>query len=38
VSGTAIELYLGLWKRMGPERLDFEGVDGRILFDGPTTP
>lgn len=37
VSGTAIELYLGLWKRIGPERLDFEGVDGRILFDGPTT-
>lgn len=38
VSGTAVELYLALWKRMGPERLDFEGVDGRILFDGPTTP
>lgn len=38
VSGTATELYLGLWKRLGPERLDFEGVDGRILFDGPTTP
>ncbi|MEV7397459.1 maleylpyruvate isomerase family mycothiol-dependent enzyme [Aeromicrobium sp. NPDC092404] len=38
VSGTAVELYLGLWKRLGPERLDFEGVDGRILFDGPTTP
>jgi uncharacterized protein (TIGR03083 family) len=38
VSGTAAELYLGLWKRTGPERLDFEGVDGRILFDGPTTP
>jgi uncharacterized protein (TIGR03083 family) len=38
VSGTASDLYLGLWKRVGPERLDFEGVDGRILFDGPTTP
>ncbi len=38
VSGTAVDLYLGLWKRLGPERLDFEGVDGRILFDGPTTP
>lgn len=38
VSGTAVELYLALWKRVGPERLDFEGVDGRILFDGPTTP
>ena len=38
VSGTAAELYLGLWKRIGPERLGFEGVDGRILFDGPTTP
>ena len=38
VSGTAADLYLGLWKRLGPERLDFEGVDGRILFDGPTTP
>lgn len=37
VSGTATELYLGLWKRLGPERLEFEGVDGRILFDGPTT-
>jgi uncharacterized protein (TIGR03083 family) len=38
VSGTAADLYLGLWKRLGPERLDFQGVDGRILFDGPTTP
>lgn len=38
VSGTAADLYLGLWKRTGPERLEFEGVDGRILFDGPTTP
>lgn len=38
VSGTAGELYLGLWKRIGPERLAFDGVDGRILFDGPTTP
>jgi uncharacterized protein (TIGR03083 family) len=38
VSGTATDLYLGLWKRLGPERLDFQGVDGRILFDGPTTP
>ncbi len=25
VSGTAVELYLGLWKRLGPERLDFSG-------------
>ncbi len=38
VIGTAAELYLALWKRMGPERLEFQGVDGRILFDGPTTP
>lgn len=38
VSGAAVDLYLGLWKRVGPERLDFEGVDGRIMFDGPTTP
>lgn len=38
VSGTAADLYLGLWKRTGPERLEFDGVDGRILFDGPTTP
>jgi uncharacterized protein (TIGR03083 family) len=38
VTGTATELYLGLWKRMGPERLAFDGVDGRILFDGPTVP
>jgi uncharacterized protein (TIGR03083 family) len=38
VSGTVADLYLGLWKRVGPERLDFDGVDGRILFDGPTTP
>jgi uncharacterized protein (TIGR03083 family) len=38
VSGTAADLYLALWKRLGPERLDFQGVDGRILFDGPTTP
>jgi uncharacterized protein (TIGR03083 family) len=36
VSGPAVDLYLGLWKRVAPERLDFEGVDGRILFDGPT--
>jgi uncharacterized protein (TIGR03083 family) len=38
VSGTATELYLGLWGRIGPERLEFDGVDGRILLDGPTTP
>ena len=37
VSGTVADLYLGLWKRTEPERLEFEGVDGRILFDGPTT-
>jgi uncharacterized protein (TIGR03083 family) len=37
VSGTAAEIYLVLWKRMGPERLQFDGVDGRILLDGPTT-
>lgn len=38
VTGSAADLYLGLWKRTGPERLEFEGVDGRIMFDGPTTP
>lgn len=38
VSGTASDLFLCLWKRLGPERLEFDGVDGRILFDGPTVP
>lgn len=38
VSGTASDLYLCLWKRLGAERLEFDGVDGRILLDGPTVP
>ncbi|WP_162891059.1 maleylpyruvate isomerase family mycothiol-dependent enzyme [Aeromicrobium sp. A1-2] len=37
VSGTASDLYLGLWGRAGSDRLEFDGVDGRILLDGPTT-
>ncbi|MGA8986398.1 maleylpyruvate isomerase family mycothiol-dependent enzyme [Aeromicrobium sp.] len=38
VSGSASDLYLGLWGRVGPERLQFDGADGQIMFDGPTTP
>lgn len=38
VSGTATDLYLGLWRRVPWSRLEFEGDDGRALFDGPTTP
>jgi uncharacterized protein (TIGR03083 family) len=38
VTGTATDLYLGLWHRVGRDRLGFEGPHGPALFDGPTTP
>jgi uncharacterized protein (TIGR03083 family) len=38
VSGTAADLYLGLWHRVSRDRLRFDGADGSALFDGPTTP
>lgn len=38
VTGTAADLYLGLWHRVSRDRLHFEGPDGAALFDGPTTP
>jgi uncharacterized protein (TIGR03083 family) len=38
VSGTAADLYLGLWHRLTQARLEFDGTDGLALFDGPTTP
>lgn len=38
VSGTAADLYLGLWHRVAPSRLAFDGDDGVALLEGPTTP
>lgn len=38
VSGTAADLYLGLWHRVPLERLSFEGAEGRTMFDSTTVP
>ena len=38
VTGTASDLYLALWHRVPRFRLEFDGTDGLVLFDGPTTP
>jgi uncharacterized protein (TIGR03083 family) len=38
VTGTAADLYLALWNRTPHDRLSFDGPDGTVLFDGPTTP
>ncbi|WP_456698022.1 maleylpyruvate isomerase family mycothiol-dependent enzyme [Aeromicrobium sp. P5_D10] len=38
VSGTASDLYLGLWHRVGQERLEFSGAEAIAMFKGPTTP
>lgn len=38
VSGTASDLYLGLWHRVGIDRLTFDGSEGIAMFEGPTTP
>lgn len=38
VSGTATDLYLGLWGRVDVDRLTFEGAEAKALFAGATTP
>jgi uncharacterized protein (TIGR03083 family) len=37
VTGTAADLYLGLWHRIPRERLQFDGDDGVALLAGATT-
>ncbi|MET0954215.1 MAG: maleylpyruvate isomerase family mycothiol-dependent enzyme [Aeromicrobium sp.] len=38
VTGTASDLYLGLWHRVSRHRLEFDGDDAVAMFEGPTTP
>lgn len=38
VTGTASDLYLGLWHRVGHDRLELDGGAAKALFAGPTTP
>jgi len=37
VSGSALDLYLGLWGRVPIERLHFTGDSARALLEGPTS-
>lgn len=38
VTGTASDLYLGLWHRVDQARLEFSGPEAIAMFTGPTTP